>query len=102
MVERQLAEIHQLGAEVLAIGTDNVDSCVAWAEQIGTSFPIAGDFWPHGQVALDYGVLRGEGVADRGVFLIDREEVVHFKDIYPENVVPPVEPVLEALRKLQR
>lgn len=85
---------------MIAIGTDNVDSCVPWAEKIGTTFAIGGDFWPHGQVALQYGLLRPEGVADRAVFLIDREGIIRFKEIYPVDQVPPVEPVLDALRKL--
>jgi alkyl hydroperoxide reductase subunit AhpC len=95
-----LDEIRSLKAEVLAIGCDNVDSCVVWVEQIGVTFPVAGDFWPHGQVALDYGVMRGEGIADRGVFLVDRDGIVRFRDVYPENMVPPTDPVLNALRQL--
>lgn len=79
-----------------------MDSLVAWAGQLGFTIPIGGDFWPHGQVALDYGVLRGEGVPDRGVFLIDKAGVVRFKHVYAESEVPPVEPVMEALRKLPR
>jgi peroxiredoxin (alkyl hydroperoxide reductase subunit C) len=95
-----LEEIHQLGAEAIGVGTSSVDSCVAWAQQIGVSFPIGGDFWPHGQVALQYGVLRAEGVSDRAVFLIDREGRIRFKEIYPFNQVPPIEPVMTALRQL--
>ena len=94
-------KIGRLGAEVIAIGTSNVDSCRPWAEQIGTTYPIGGDFWPHGQVALQYGVLRPEGVADRAVFLIDPDGKIRFKEIYRVDQVPPVEPVLEALRQLR-
>lgn len=89
-----------MGAAVIAIGTSNVDSCVPWAEQIPSSVAIGGDFWPHGQVALQYGVLRPEGVADRAVFLIDEDGRIRFKEIYPSDQVPPVEPVLSALRQL--
>lgn len=93
-------EIRRLGAELIAIGTSNVDSCVPWAEQMGTQFRIGGDFWPHGEVALKYGVLRPEGVADRATFLIDLDGRIRFKELYPAESVPPVEPVLAALRQL--
>lgn len=95
-----MREIRRLGAEAIAVGTDNVDSVVPWAEEIGSSFPVGGDFWPHGEVALKYGVMRPDGVADRAMFLIDEEGQIRFKEIYPADVVPPVEPVLTALREL--
>lgn len=95
-----MQEIQRLGAAVIAIGTSNVDSCVPWADQIGCSMAIGGDFWPHGQVALEYGVLRPEGVADRAMFLIDREGVIRFQALYPIDQVPPVAPVINALRQL--
>jgi len=85
---------------VVVISTDNVDTLVAWCEGIGTSFYAAGDFWPHGDVALKYDVLRSNGVADRAWFLVDREGVLRFAQLYPAKAVPPVEPVLEALRRL--
>ncbi len=86
---------------MIAIGANNVDSVVPWAEQqVHSSYPVGGDFWPHGQIALQYGVLRPDGVSDRANFLIDKEGKIRFKEVYPATEVPPVEPVLEALRKL--
>jgi len=77
-----------------------VDSLVAWCRQLHTSYPVAADFWPHGEVALKYDVLRSSGVADRAWFVIDRAGIVRFAQIYPANAVPPVEPALEVLRSL--
>ncbi len=85
---------------VCAISTDNVDSLVAWCLQLDTSYYVAGDFWPHGEVALKYDVLRSNGVADRAWFVIDRTGILRFAQIYPANMIPPVEPVLEVLRSL--
>jgi len=59
------------------------------------------DFWPHGQVALRYGVLRAEGVTERAIFVVDKQGMVRYIDIHDINEEPPVGPVLEALRKLQ-
>ena len=67
---------------------------------MGTTFAVGGDFWPHGQIALQYGVLGPAGVADRAVFLVDRDGRIQFAEVYPGDEVPPVTPVLEALRRL--
>ncbi len=83
-----------------AISTDNVDSLVAWCGQLGTSYYVCGDFWPHGMVSLQYDVLRSNGVPDRAWFVIDREGIVRFAQLYAANEVPPVEPALEALARL--
>ncbi len=95
-----MPEFEKLGAVVVAISTDNVDSLVAWCGQLGTSYYVCADFWPHGLVSLKYDVLRSNGVADRAWFVIDRDGIVRLAELYPANQVPPVEPALEALRRL--
>lgn len=95
-----MPEIETHGALVCAISTDNVDSLVAWCTELETSYYVAGDFWPHGAVSLKYDVLRSNGVADRAWFVIDGDGIVRFGELYPSNEVPPVEPMLEALRAL--
>ncbi len=79
---------------------DNVDALKVWCGELGTSYYVCSDFWPHGHVSLAYDVLRSNGVADRAWFLIDGAGVVRFAELYPANEVPPSEPVLEALRRL--
>lgn len=86
---------------VVGISVDSVDTLMAWCSDLKTTYPVCGDFWPHGLVSLKYDVLRSNGVADRSWFLVDGEGVVRFAELYPSDQVPPVEPVLEALRRLQ-
>ncbi len=85
---------------MIAISADNVDSLVPWAEELGISFAAAGDFWPHGQVSLLYDVLRPEGVPDRAMILIDREGKIRFLELYGEDELPPMGPIMDALRRL--
>lgn len=68
---------------------------------LGISFAAATDFWPHGEVAQRYMVFSPHGVAERAIFLIDRDGKIRFEGRYAEDELPPVEPVLEALRGLQ-
>ena len=84
----------------MAISVDNVDSLRAWCQELGTTYHVCSDFWPHGLVALQYDVLRSNGVADRAWFVIDRAGIVRFAELYPANQVPPVAGALAALRRL--
>ncbi len=81
-------------------------SVETWALSLGgISFPLLSDFWPHGRVAREYGVLRENesrlnGHNNRTVVLIDAEGVIRMIDLRPELDVHPIEPILEALRRL--
>ena len=53
-----------------------------WATQSGFLFPVLSDFWPHGGVALAYGVFNDDaGFANRGTFVVDRTGVIRFAEM---------------------
>jgi len=63
--------------ELLAISVDSKFVQKQFAEQEGYKFSVLADFWPHGQVAKDYGVFLEEaGIANRATFVIDKEGVL--------------------------
>ncbi|MEO8907835.1 MAG: peroxiredoxin [Microbacteriaceae bacterium] len=63
--------------ELLGISVDSKFALRAWAEQEGYNFSLLADFWPHGQVAKEYGVfLDDKGIANRASFLIDAGGVI--------------------------
>jgi mycoredoxin-dependent peroxiredoxin len=65
--------------QVLAVSCDHMFTQRAYADAQGYFFPVLSDFWPHGQVAQDYGVfVQDGGFATRGTFLIDRAGVVRW------------------------
>ncbi len=65
--------------QVLAISCDPMFSLRAFAEQDGLTFPLLSDFWPHGEVARDYGVFNEErGTPDRSTFIVDKEGVLRW------------------------
>ncbi len=58
--------------QVVGISCDASPALKSWASIEGYRFPLLSDFWPHGQVAQDYGVFFEEaGMAVRGTFLVD-------------------------------
>ncbi|AJM77530.1 peroxiredoxin [Rathayibacter toxicus] len=63
--------------ELVGISVDSKHTLRSWGEIQGYSFTLLSDFWPHGDVAQQYGVLlEAKGYANRATFLIDREGVI--------------------------
>ena len=100
--EERFSEFERLNAQVLGISTDNVHSIDGWCTTLGgLSYPVLSDFWPHGHVAIKYGVLREEGITERAIFVVDKEGKIRYIDIHDINEEPPIEPIMAALKGLQ-
>jgi len=103
----RVEELRELGAEVLGASTDSIHSHKAWVETprekngiAGLQYPIASDM-TH-QVARDYGVLiEQEGVALRGLFIIDPDGVLQYATVHALNVGRSVDETLRVLQALQ-
>lgn len=100
-------EFRQLGAEVLAVSTDSVYTHRVWIRTprhengVGRlAYPLASDITK--QVARDYGVLiEEEGVALRGLFIIDPQGVLQYTVITNLSVGRSVDETLRVLQALQ-
>lgn len=92
-----------LNAQVLGISVDHVPCLQAWAESLhGIHYPLLSDFWPHGAVAHQYGVLRTEeGTSERAIFVLDKEGVIRYIDIHPIDDRPDNEEIRKILRQIQ-
>jgi len=99
-LEEDHAQLDELNAVALGIGVDSVPSNKAWAETMGIrNTRLLSDFWPHGEVAKAYGVLReNDGFSERANIVIDENGKVVFARTYPVSQLPDMEEVLEALR----
>jgi peroxiredoxin len=85
--------------QVLGISVDSTDTNRAWAESLGVErVLLLSDFWPHGEVAQDYGVLRDGGFTERATFIVDKQGIVRFKHVYDINEVPDNEELLQSLQ----
>ena len=63
-------------------------------------YPVLTDFHPKGQVSELYGVYNEErGTSRRSVFIIDKEGIVRFKQLY-ERGLPNAEDILAEVQKL--
>lgn len=72
----------EAGVEVMAISTDPTYALKAYAEAEGYRFTLLSDFWPHGGIALAYGVFNDKaGMAVRGTFLVDADGRIAFAEV---------------------
>jgi alkyl hydroperoxide reductase subunit AhpC len=100
-------EFVELGADVLGVSVDSVYSHRAWINTpreknglAGLKFPLASDITK--QVSRDYGVLvEEEGVALRGLFIIDPDGILQYAVIHNLNVGRSVDETLRVLEALQ-
>lgn len=95
--ERQSFE--GLDAQVLGLSVDSVPAHKAWAEHIGgIEYPLLADFWPHGEVAKKYGILRDEGYSERATFVIDKRGIIRHIEVHEIGKVPDRAKLLELLK----
>ncbi len=101
--EEDLSEFERRDAQVLGISTDQVPTNEAWAKSMGgLSYPLLSDNWPFGQVAMRYGVLRGEsGICERAIFVVDKKGKVAYVDVHDISEQPPTDKIMAALDKLK-
>jgi peroxiredoxin 2/4 len=101
--EEKLEEFEQREAQVIACSVDSCYSHYAWLQIPkdkggiqGVTYPLVADLTK--SIARDYDVLNEqEGIAYRGLFLINREGFVHHQVV---NDLPLGRSVNEALRML--
>jgi len=86
---------------LLGITVDNIPTLHAWVQQMGALwFNVLSDFWPHGNVAAKYGVLRSDGTAERALIFIDKKGVVRKIIVVDINKRPDLEELVAALATL--
>jgi peroxiredoxin (alkyl hydroperoxide reductase subunit C) len=104
--EEVLDDFRERGAEVVGVSVDSPYTHLAWKRTPvdkggigGVRYPLVSDLKK--SIASDYGVLAEDGVALRGLFLIDRQGVVRHalvNDLSLGRSVAEALRVLDALR----
>lgn len=103
----RLDEFKSAGAEIVGVSTDSKFVHRAWINTPrdengvqGLRYPLAADV-TH-TMSRDYGVLiENQGVALRGLFIIDPEGTVQYEVVHALNVGRSVDEVLRVLQGLQ-
>lgn len=100
-------EFEDLNAEVIGVSTDTIHTHLAWINTERTKngigqlkYPLAAD---HNQrVSREFGVLiEEEGVALRGLFIINPEGELQYQVVHHNNIGRDVDEILRVLQALQ-
>lgn len=98
----RIEDFKKEGAELLSISTDSEHAHKAWINSsLGKiNFPMASDMTK--KVSENYGVLlEDEGIALRGLFIIDPEGIVRYSVVHDNNIGRSVEETLRVLKALK-
>jgi glutaredoxin len=88
--------------QVLGLSVDSVPCLTAWAESLGgITYPLLSDFYPHGETARSYGVLRPDGTSERAIFVIDKEGAIRYIDVHAYDEQPDNEVLFRVLEELE-
>lgn len=99
-IVKEMFDAHD--AMLLGITVDNIPTLSSWTKQMGSLwFPVLSDFYPHGQVAAAYGLLRTDGTSERALIVIDRRGIIRYIDVHDINERPPLEHLMRELEKLK-
>jgi peroxiredoxin (alkyl hydroperoxide reductase subunit C) len=99
---KELQTFEGLETQVLGLSVDSSPAHRAWAEMLGgIDYPMLADFYPHGEVARKYGILRPEGISERATFVIDKEGKVRSIEVHDIGTLPDHQKLLETLRSIQ-
>ncbi len=93
--QQDLPKFRAMGAQIVGISADSVDSHERFCSAEGLQFPLLSD--PKGEVSQSYGSWMGD-VALRNTFLIDREGIL--REIDP--IVHPSHHSAEVLAQLRQ
>jgi len=95
------AEKDRFGEDTMVVGVsvDNTWTLDAFKNERGIDFALLSDFYPHGAVAQQYGVLYPNGAAHRAVIGIDKEGMIRYVDDHAPLEIPELESCALALGK---
>lgn len=87
-------EFRAANTEIIEISCDSLAVQKAWVASMGEGdedgevpFPVASDFWPHGEVSRAYDVFNDErGNSRRSVFIIDTEGMIRWSNVFTDSL----------------
>lgn len=98
-LELKKSTFEELGVIAYGISVDSVPCKKAWAAAMGvTETNLLADFWPHGEVAEQYGLFNKEkGISGRANVLIGPEKTIEWIRVYELLEVPDIEEVIRII-----
>lgn len=98
-LEANWARFEALNTVPLGLSVDPIPCKAAWAAVLSIrNMRLPCDFWPHGRVAIDYGIFIDKiGLSERANILIDENGQVIWVKVYPTSELPDIEEVFAVI-----
>jgi peroxiredoxin len=98
---QDFSEFEKAGTQVLGISVDSAWTHMAFAKQLGLTYPLLADFQPRGDVASKYGLfLADKGITARATVLVDKAGKVAFVKVQEIPQARDNKLILEEIAKL--
>jgi len=98
---QDFSEFEKAGTQVLGISVDSAWTHMAFAKQLGLTYPLLADFQPRGEVASKYGLfLADKGITARATVLVDKAGKVAFVKVQEIPQARDNKLILEEIAKL--
>ena len=100
-LEQNREKFAALNCVAVGISVDSKPCKKEWAKSLNiTNTRLLCDFWPHGKVAMKYGIFRDEnGFSERANIIVDGNQRVVFVKVYPVHSVPDIQEILSFLQQ---
>ncbi len=101
-LEANKDKFESLNTVPVGLSVDSVPTKKAWADNIGIkSIKLLADFWPHGNVAILYGIFREkDGFSERANIIVDESGKIAFSKIYELSQLPDTEEIINVIKQL--
>lgn len=100
-LEENQKRFSDCGCVAVGLSVDSRPCKEAWAKSLGiTKTRLLCDFWPHGSVAMKYGIFREtNGFSERANIIVDGNQKIVFVKVYPIHSVPDIGEILTFLQR---
>lgn len=101
-LEQNKKVFDKLNTIAVGLSVDSVPCKAAWAKAIKIkNTGLLADFWPHGGVARNFGLLREkDGISQRANVILDESGKVCFVKVYPISELPDIGEIITFLKNL--
>ena len=98
-LERNQEKFKDFNTIAVGVSVDTVPSKQAWAKKLGIkNTRLLCDFWPHGQVAKQYGIFRDQdGISERANIIISEDQIVEYVQIYELSQLPDIQEIVDII-----
>jgi len=98
-LEQKQEKFKEFNTIAVGISIDTTPSKQAWAKELGIkNTRLLCDFWPHGQVARQYGIFRDlDGISERANIIISEDQKVEYVQLYDLSQLPDIQEIIDII-----